>query len=164
MARIKIQDFPPAVEAIYRRACKFAAPFSVDPVVDFYNACTFKHTMPVAGFDMDRLGVSLELSVFKGGEAFFGIGRDAPETVLKGEIGYQALDMPLSRHFMWRQARHAALSHSTSNLLLITEAVPGVTDEAVSAMTDSLLEGIRRWFGAAATATYLDEACSSAHV
>jgi DNA/RNA-binding domain of Phe-tRNA-synthetase-like protein len=163
-AGVKIQDYPPAVESIYRRACKTPIPFSVGPIVDFYNACTLRHAMPVAGFDIDHLDAPLRLSMFGGGEAFFGIGRETSEPVQKGEIGYQCAHVPLSRHFMWRQARNAALSESTSNLLLITEAVPGVTDEAIDAMTGSLLEGIRRWFGATAGVTHLDENHSHALV
>jgi DNA/RNA-binding domain of Phe-tRNA-synthetase-like protein len=112
-AGVKIQDYPPAVEAIYRRACKSSLPFSVSPIVDFYNACTLNHAMPVAGFDIDRLGTALALTVFGGDETFFGLGREAPETVSTGEIGYRSGGEPLSRHFMWRQSRNAALDDDT---------------------------------------------------
>lgn len=155
-AGIRIQEFPPAVEAIYRRASKSSVPFSVSPLVDFYNACTLNHAMPVAGFDVDRVGSSLELTVFEGGETFHGLGREMPEAVSTGEIGYRAGNTPLSRHFMWRQARSAALTKDTSNLILITEAVEGVSHDAAMGMADALSKGVTRWFGATVRVVQLD--------
>lgn len=112
--------------------------------------------MPVAGFDIDRLDTEIRLTVFAGGETFHGLGRDVPENVSTGEIGYQSGGEPLSRHFMWRQSRNAALNNQTSNLLLITEAVQGVSQDAMNAMTDTLSEGLTRWFGTSAQVVQLD--------
>ncbi|WP_448090687.1 B3/B4 domain-containing protein [Pseudomonas azerbaijanoccidentalis] len=146
-AGIKIQDFPPAVEAIYRRACKSPTAFSVSSIVNFYNACSLTESMPIAGFDIGFLGDNLLLGTFTGEEAFHGIGRDGAETVSPGEIGYLSSDRPLSRQFMWRQSRDAALGEGTTDLLLITEAVEGIDADNVARMSSVVSEGISRWFG-----------------
>ncbi len=160
-AGIKVRDYPPAIEALYRRALRGGPAFTINPLVDFYNACSLIHFMPVAGFNLDFLHDNLRLIRFSGDESFEGLGREVPEVPKAGEIGYLANGMALSRHFMWRQSRHAQLGTTTRNVLLLTEAVAGISDDTVQSMGHALSDGLKRWFGARVKTGELNEAAAT---
>ena len=54
-AGVKIKDFPPSVQSIAKRAGKGGEVFSVNPIVDAYNAITMELALPFGDlFEMGR--------------------------------------------------------------------------------------------------------------
>lgn len=51
---VSARKFPSSIEAMLKRAGKGGEPFSINPLVDFYNAVSLKHVAPAGGFDLGK--------------------------------------------------------------------------------------------------------------
>lgn len=155
---VSAKDFPSSIEALQRRALKGGEPFAINPLVDWYNAVSLRHTVPVGGFDLGEVGSPLELRFTRPGDSFLSLDADAPLAVAPGEVAYTDGATVLTRHFMWRQARTALLTPTTRDVFLVSE-VHGATDPAlVAAVLADLQAGLRDHFGVASTGFIVDAA------
>ena len=67
---VSMRHFPTSIEALLRRAMKGGTPFRINPLVDFYNAVSLRHTVPVGGFDLDRVPEPLAVRLTREGDTF----------------------------------------------------------------------------------------------
>src|SRR4051794_41495989 len=49
---VSSKEYRSSIEALLRRAMKGGEPFSINPLVDFYNAVSLRHISPAGGFDL----------------------------------------------------------------------------------------------------------------
>jgi DNA/RNA-binding domain of Phe-tRNA-synthetase-like protein len=141
-------------------------PFSISPLVDFYNAISLRHIVPAGGFDLDQLDADpLELRLSRAGETFLALDGSAPETVPPGEVSYASGDAILTRHFVWRQSRLGALVPATRTLFLVSEVLGEVEAHGGGTVADTVLadlcDGLRDYFGVTARPFLLDAATPS---
>jgi DNA/RNA-binding domain of Phe-tRNA-synthetase-like protein len=141
------KQFPSSVEALLRRALKGGEPFSINPLVDFYNAVSLRHTVPAGGFDLDELDAPLELRLSREGDTFVALDETTPLAVPAGEVSYATGATILTRHIVWRQARTALITPQTRRLILVSEVLAELGEAAAAAVCAEFARGLRDYFG-----------------
>src|SRR4051794_34785623 len=117
---VSAKDFPSSIEALLRRALKGGEPFTINPLVDWYNAVSLRHTVPVGGFDLADVGGPLELLSPHPGDPSPPRPPPPRAAAPPGGAPYPAAPPPPPRHFMWRQARTALLTPATRDAFLVS--------------------------------------------
>lgn len=156
------KQFPSSVEALLRRAMKGGEPFSINPLVDWYNTISLRHTVPAGGFDLAHVAGPLELRLSRAGDTFTALDAAVPESVPPGEVSYAAGTTILTRHFVWRQARTALLAPETRDVFLVSEVLGEVGEEPAAAVRAGFTRGLRDGFGVTPVSWVLDAAHPSA--
>src|SRR5215831_21262854 len=121
---VSMQHFPTSIEALLRRAMKGGAPFRINPLVDFYNGVSLRHTVPVGGFDLDRVPGPLVVRLTRDGDTFDSLDGEGPAAVPAGEVAYATGATILTRQLMWRQARDGLIQPETRAVFLVSESLP----------------------------------------
>lgn len=136
------KQFPCSAEALLRRALKGGEPFSINPLVDYYNSVSLRHSTPAGAFDLDvlaPLGDAIELRLSRAGDTFQSLDEDAPTEVPPGEVSYAVGSTVLTRHFVWRQSREGLVTPETRSIFLVSEVLgelgPAVAGEVLSDFT-----------------------------
>jgi DNA/RNA-binding domain of Phe-tRNA-synthetase-like protein len=150
------KKFPSSIEALLRRALKGGAPFSINPLVDFYNAVSLRHTVPAGGFDVAALEGSLELRLTTEGDLFQALDEQAPSHVPVGEVAYTTGHTVLTRHFVWRQARRGLITKDTKAVLLVSEILGDFAEEVVDEVEADIVASLKSYFGVTGHARRLD--------
>ncbi len=154
--RFSGKKFPSSIEALLRRALKGGSPFSINPMVDFYNTVSLKHVVPAGGFDVAALGEHLELRLTVDGDHFQALDDQQQSDVPAGEVAYASGNAVLTRHFVWRQARRGLITNGTEAALLVSEVLGEIGEEVVSAVQAEILSGLELYFGVRGQARRLD--------
>lgn len=110
------KQYPSSVEALLRRAMKGGDPFSINPLVDWYNALSLRHVVPAGAFDLAAIAGPLELRLTRPGDTFTALDSDAPEALPAGEVAYADGATVITRHFVWRQARAGLVTPQTCDV------------------------------------------------
>jgi len=155
---ISMRHFPTSIEALLRRAMKGGAPFRINPLVDFYNAVSLRHVVPVGGFDLDRVAGPLVVRLTRDGDTFAPLDGEGPVPVPAGEVAYATGTTILTRQLMWRQARDGLIHPETRAVFLVSESVPESGTGLAEVILDELAAGLRRGFGATVAAFVVDAA------
>ncbi len=148
---VSSKKHPSSIEAVLRRALKPGSePFSINPVVDFYNTISLQHTVPAGAFDLGQIENPLELRLTRSGDTFHALDADGPIEVEPDEMGYAAGSIVLTRHIMWRQAREGLITPETTSLILLSEVLRDF-DAPDARIADVILNefttGVREHFG-----------------
>lgn len=153
------KEFPSSIEAMLRRALKGGEPFSINPLVDFYNATSLRHLVPAGGFDLGEIAEPLELRLTRPGDTFVALDTEQQLAVPPGEVAYANGQTVLTRHFVWRQARTALISSETHDVFLVSEILGEVLaqDSTVAdAVRADFQQGLRDLFGVESQGFVLD--------
>jgi DNA/RNA-binding domain of Phe-tRNA-synthetase-like protein len=145
---VSAKEFPSSIEALLRRALKGAEPFHINPLVDFYNAISLRHTVPAGGFDLADLS-GLELRRTVPGDTFRGLDTEERVVVPPGEVAYTDGTTVLTRHFVWRQSRVGLITPATRSVFLVSEILGEVGGFVAEAVCSDLSDGLVRYFGVA---------------
>lgn len=150
------KKFPSSIESMVRRAGKSDEPFRINPIVDFYNAVSLKHIVPAGGYDMDDLHDTMALRMSADGDTFCALDEDTLEPIPAGEVSYTDGSEIITRHFVWKQSRHALLKPETKKILFVSEILSGLPEGTAEAVAADFVNGLRAFFGVEATAVILD--------
>lgn len=157
-AGVSMRQYPTSIEALLRRAMKGGAPFHINPLVDFYNSVSLRHTVPVGGFDLDRVTGPLTVRLTRQGDTFAALDGDGPVPVPPGEIAYATGTTVLTRHLMWRQAKDGLIHPETRSVFLVSESLPETGPGVAETTLEDLKSGLARSFGASAESFVVDAA------
>jgi DNA/RNA-binding domain of Phe-tRNA-synthetase-like protein len=141
------KEFPGSAEALLRRALKGGAPFSINPLVDWYNTISLRHIVPAGAFDLQALSGALELRLSRAGDTFLSLDADEPLAVPPGEVSYANGPTILTRHFVWRQARTGLVTPATRDVFLVSEILGEVGREVAEAVIADFRAGLQEHFG-----------------
>ena len=111
------QKFPTSIEALLRRALKGGECFSINPLVDFYNAISLNHVVASGAFDLNPLEGDIELRLTREGDHFSALDQEGSMELEPGEVAYVSGNTVLTRHFMWRQAKTGLVQQKSSKIL-----------------------------------------------
>lgn len=109
-----------SAEALIQRALKDAPP-RINRLVDFYNAISIAHVLPIGGEDLDRLEGDLVLQ-FADGRMTFDIsdsGGAEPVAAPAGEVVWADRQGITCRRWNWRQGRRTRLTEVSRNAYFI---------------------------------------------
>jgi DNA/RNA-binding domain of Phe-tRNA-synthetase-like protein len=140
------KKYPSSIESTLRRALKGGEPYTINPLVDFYNHVSLKHFVPAGGFDLEGLSESLELRLTREGDTFQALDEPAATAVEPGEVAYAAGSTVLTRHFVWRQSQHALISTSTRSAFLVAEVLGDLDPRVAEAVLEDFRSGLARYF------------------
>ena len=145
------KEFPSSAEALLRRALKGGEPFSINPLVDWYNTISLRYSVPAGGFDLAQLEGPLELRLSRPGDQFLALDAEEPLEVPQGEVSYAAGQTILTRHFVWRQAREGLIGPDTRQVFLVSEVLGEVGREVAEAVVEEFRAGLQEYFSVAQT-------------
>jgi len=131
-----VKDFPPSIEAIAKRTEKVDKPFSINPIVDTYNAISMNLALPFGAFDLDQLQGMQKLRVSAGGESFIALGSTENDPTTANEIVYADDNSIITRHFMWRQSNTGKIIDSTKNIVIVCELLDSMGADVLTKATD----------------------------
>ena len=130
-AGVPLKRCPPSIEAIAKRTGKSVSPFSINPIVDVYNAISMDLVMPLGAFDLDQLDGRLSLRVCSHPEPFIPLGGGEPEQTDVDEIVYADRSDILTRHFLWRQAEKGKITSDTRKFMFLCELLDSMGAQAL---------------------------------
>jgi DNA/RNA-binding domain of Phe-tRNA-synthetase-like protein len=145
---ISPSKFPPAIAALVK-AAKKGKLRSINPIVDYYNALSLTHVVPIGAWDLDGLDNGrFDLGFTKGGEEFRALGSTQVERVPEGEVAYFDSAEIVTRHFIWKQSEKGKITTTTKRLCILSEILPECGGNVVQEVADDLRNGLSRLFGA----------------
>lgn len=150
-ARIPVKKFPPSIEAMAKRTISSDTPFTINPIVDTYNAISMDLILPFGAYDIDQLDGDLQLRLSSGGEQFRGLGSQESEQTVEGEIVYADDSDVLTRQFLWRQSEKGKILDSTKNIIFVCELLESMGKELVEKSHQLILEKFRTLLNAEVT-------------
>ncbi len=133
-----------SLEALLRRA-PTGLP-RVNRLTDLYNAVSVRHQIPLGGEDLSRYNGAPHLLRATGQEPFDTVANGGPVTEHPdpGEVVWCDQTGVTCRRWNWRQARRTQLTDETTAALFILDALDPVTDEALAAAADDLIDHLAR--------------------
>ncbi|WP_027132760.1 B3/B4 domain-containing protein [Geminicoccus roseus] len=141
-----------ASEALLRRYRKEGALPARHPLIDLCNAASLGFAIPVAVFDTARIAGALTVRSADGGEAYEtlagGIERPEPGEIIFADEGGRAH----ARRWTSRQSGWSAIRASTTQALIVAEALHETGGEDVAALMATLARALAEtWPGAVVT-------------
>jgi DNA/RNA-binding domain of Phe-tRNA-synthetase-like protein len=153
---ISVKEYRSSIEALLRRAAKGGEPFSISPLVDFYNAVSLRHIVCAGGFDLGDLDAPLELRFTREGDAFEALGSGERLLLPPGEVAYASNSTVLTRHFVWRQSQAGSVKPNTRDIFLVSE-IPETAGKAVAeTVIEEFRDGLERFFGVPSVTFLMD--------
>ena len=143
---VSMKRFPTSVEAMFRRALKGGRIFTINPLVDFYNALTLRHICPAGAFDLGALNDPVELRFTRKGDLFTALDSTEAKDIPPDEIAYASGNIILTRHFMWRQSRAGLVNNESSEIFLVSEIPAVAGTETANAMQQDFRRGLVEYF------------------
>jgi DNA/RNA-binding domain of Phe-tRNA-synthetase-like protein len=133
-----------SVEALLRRAASGLP--RVNRLTDVYNAVSVLHQIPVGGEDLSRYSGAPRLLRATGTELFdtMADGVTVTEHPEPGEVVWCDDAGVTCRRWNWRQARRTQLRDDTTSALFILDALGPMTDDALHAAGEELIEHLTR--------------------
>lgn len=149
----KPRKYPCSVEALARRALRpdTAVP-TINCLVDFYNALSLRHLVPIGGEDLDALEGVLELRTATGRESFDIADDSSADHVIvpEGEVIWTDDLGATCRRWNWRQGRRTRLTEETKNAYFIIDAaVPSTGGTEIMQIVKEWVDVLRTHAGAA---------------
>nr|WP_269327292.1 phenylalanine--tRNA ligase beta subunit-related protein [Kineosporia mesophila] len=140
---LKPTQYRCASESLLRRFRKDDDLPSIHPVIDFCNAVSVAHGIPVAVFDLRQISGSLRVRPADGTEKYESFGGDV-EHPAPGEIIFADEDgWAHARRWVNRQSGRSAVKPATSDILVVVEALhDGAADDVPKAL-DDIRQGLR---------------------
>jgi DNA/RNA-binding domain of Phe-tRNA-synthetase-like protein len=137
-----------SIEALLKRVSNGNTIGSINPLVDVYNAISLQYGVPVGGEDLAKVSGDVRLTLAEGGESFRPLGADGDEPALAGELVYKDDEGAICRCWNWREAERTMLTDTTTDAIMVLEAVDDSTDDAFWQATEALAAAIRLNLGA----------------
>ncbi|ELA40924.1 uncharacterized protein VICG_02064 [Vittaforma corneae ATCC 50505] len=133
---ISAKKYPSSVESMAKRTTKAdSKPFSINPLVDFYNAFSLKYLLPFGGFDMaSKATKTLSLRFSRAGDKFMALNADATVDIPCGEVLYASGNTVVTRHINWRQSKEGLIQETTTNACFMAEVLHGYPEARLTDM------------------------------
>ncbi|HDR73583.1 MAG TPA: hypothetical protein ENN85_06700 [Methanoculleus sp.] len=141
----------PASEALVRRILAGKPLPRINPAVDAYNLASAASGVPLAAFDADRLHGDLSLRFAREGEAFLGIGMQAP--ILLGDNQVVVTDAAaIVAVYPYRDADATKVTAGTTTIHIVACGVPTIERERVAGAYRTCARYLEEFTGGTASA------------
>lgn len=112
-----------SIEALLKRVHQDRDFNPINPLVDIYNSVSLKYAVPLGGEDLHHIDGAMHLGSAEGGESFFPLGAETDAPALPGEICYFDDTGAICRCLNWREAQRTMLLETTTDAVLVSEAI-----------------------------------------
>jgi DNA/RNA-binding domain of Phe-tRNA-synthetase-like protein len=119
----KPSKFRSSIESLLRSA-QAGRIRPINPLVDLYNTVSLAHMLPCGGEDLAAIKGDLVLTRAEGTEHFVPLGSSAEEPPQPGEVIYRDDAGAICRCWNWREADRTKLTETTTDAVLVIEALP----------------------------------------
>ena len=117
---------------------------SINPLVDLYNVVSLAHLLPVGGEDLAAIEGDIRLTRAQGNEHFVPLGGSEPEPPPAGAVIYRDDAGVICSCWNWREADRTKLTESTTDAVLVIEAIPpierGQLERALTDLMTSVMD------------------------
>ena len=133
---VPTKKYVSSVETMTKRAAKAdSKPFSINPLVDLYNAFSLEYLLPFGGFELaSNVTEDLKLRFSRGNDSFTALDSEEAVGVSAGEILYAYNNMVVTRHINWRQSKEGLIQGDSADVCFMAEILGGYPDEQVEAL------------------------------
>ena len=154
---INPNKYPCSIEALLTRIAKGKGMPSINPLVDFGNAVSLRHRIPIGAHDMAtfRDGV-LEVRPARDGDRFNPFGGGEAEIPDPGEIVYVSGGEVRTRRWTWRQSETGKITDATDSLLFPVDGFADVNRAQTLAARDELAAWAEELLAAEVTVGWID--------
>ena len=154
---INPNKYPCSIEALLTRIAKGKGMPSINPLVDFGNAVSLRHRIPIGAHDMAtfRDGV-LEVRPARDGDRFNPFGGGEAEIPDPGEIVYVSGGEVRTRRWTWRQSETGKITAATDSLLFPVDGFADVNRAQTLAARDELAAWAEELLAAEVTVGWID--------
>ena len=154
---INPNKYPCSIEALLTRIAKGKGMPSINPLVDFGNAVSLRHRIPIGAHDMAtfRDGV-LEVRPARDGDRFIPFGGGEAEIPDPGEIVYVSGGEVRTRRWTWRQSETGKIIDATDSLLFPVDGFADVNRAQTLAARDELAAWAEELLAAEVTVGWID--------
>lgn len=128
----------------------------INPLVDLYNTVSLNHMLPCGGEDLAAIQGDLRLTRATGQEPFVALGGGADEPPIPGEVLYRDDLGAICRCWNWREADRTRLTETTTDAILVIEALPEHHPEQLPAACTRLAALVGEYLGGTASVAKLD--------
>lgn len=132
-----------SAEALLTRTLKGGDLPEINRIVDYYNAVSVAHALPLGGEDLDRLGGDLILTIADGTEPFDATDGGETETPDPGEVIWADPLGVTCRRWNWRQGVRTRLTPETRNAYFVLDRLEPFGLDALAAAGDALIANLR---------------------
>ncbi|NON61884.1 B3/4 domain-containing protein [Acidianus sp. RZ1] len=120
----------PAGEALRRRIERNGKLPRINDIVDAGNIASSSTLIPIGIYDIAKVKGEPSIVLSKGGEIFYPIGKDKPETLRPG-IPIMIDEEKVMHIYPHRDSRITSVEESTRDVLIVGAGVPGVDKEII---------------------------------
>ena len=154
---INPNKYPCSIEALLTRIAKGKGMPSINPLVDFGNAVSLRHRIPIGAHDMAtfRDGV-LEVRPARDGDRFIPFGGGEAEIPDPGEIVYVSGGEVRTRRWTWRQSEIGKITDAIYSLLFPVDGFADVNRAQTLAARDELAAWAEELLAAEVTVGWID--------
>ncbi|GAA2211119.1 phenylalanine--tRNA ligase beta subunit-related protein [Nonomuraea monospora] len=137
---LKPTQYRCASEALLRRFRKEGSLPRLHPLIDLCNAVSIAHAVPIAVFDVSRITSYVEVGYAAGDETYLTFGGDTEQPPAGEVIFADAAGRAHARRWTNRQSGHSAVRDTTSNVLIVAEALHDTAAKDVESLLATLTD------------------------
>jgi DNA/RNA-binding domain of Phe-tRNA-synthetase-like protein len=135
---LKPTQYRSASESLLRRFAKEGALPQIHPLIDLANAISLAYGIPIAAFDVAKISQSLEVRYASGDESYLTFAGET-ETPNPCEVIFaDAAGRAHARRWTNRQSGYSAVRDTTTDVLMVAEAMHGSAPADISELTATL--------------------------
>jgi len=139
---LKPTQYRSASESLLRRYRKQGSLPQVHPLVDLCNAASLAFAIPVAAFDVARITGHLEVRHATGNESYLTFAGDVEHPDAGEVIFADGAELAHARRWTNRQSGASAVRATTTNVLIVTEALHDTAPHDIRALQATLATAI----------------------
>lgn len=143
----KPNDFRCSSETLLRMVLNGRELRHISKIVDLYNYISLKYTLTLGGEDMDKIKGDLVLTYAEGNENFIPLGDTETDPPAKGEVVYKDDYGIICRRWNWREGDRTKLTEESTNIVLVAEGLPPISNDLIKAATNELAELVSKYCG-----------------
>lgn len=134
----KPTQYRSAPEALLRRLTKQGEIPSINALVDIANLVSIRYAVPVAAFDLAGIDPPITVRFAEGDERFTDLGSSESVHPEPSEVVFvDRQNVVCARRWCWRQSAQSATSESTTEALVVIEALhPAAEPDVEAALAD----------------------------
>ncbi|MGW0803148.1 B3/B4 domain-containing protein [Nonomuraea sp. NPDC002799] len=152
---LKPTQYRCASESLLRRFRKEGALPRLHPLIDLCNAVSIAYAIPVAVFDLSKVSEYVEVRYARGEETYLTFSGETERPPAGEVIFADAGDRAHARRWTNRQSGLSAVGDTTTDVLIVAEALHGTAQADVTALTTTLAAELRATWPTTPTSTIL---------
>lgn len=129
---------------------------SINPLVDLYNTVSLRHLLPAGGEDLARVVGDILLTRAIGDEDFVPLGGAVQEPPPAGAVVYRDDVGVICSCWNWREADRTKLTETTTDALLVLEAIPPIPRARLEEALADLADRVAAHLGGSVRVAILD--------